>query len=399
MRSQLKDLAVVEYGKSPNEVKDERGDFPVYGTGGLVAKANDYLFDSEAIIVARKGTLDKPSYVNGKFWVIDTAYAAIVKEGNFPKWLYYCLLNFDLKSLNEATGVPSISRDFLYKTQFYTPSYERQKKIAKILTTVDNLIEQTQALIDKYTAIKQGMMADLFTRGIDLSGTLETNNNYGQLRPSVEQAPELYKETELGWVPKEWEVCALSKISEKIQDGTHFSPTTGGGEYLYLTSKNVRFGYLIVDNIETIDKKQHESIYKRCDVKKGDLLLTKDGANTGNAAINEICEPFSMLSSVAFIRSNDRSTENYLLHYLLSDSSQAKIKDEMSGNAITRLTLKKINEFIVSCPEIGEQVEIADRLSALSRRVDFEVKYMEKLKTQKKGLMQDLLTGKVQVNA
>jgi type I restriction enzyme S subunit len=80
------------------------------------------------------------------------------------------------------------------------PTPFERVKIAKILTTVDNLVEKTEALIAKYQAIKQGMMHDLFTRGVD---------EHGQLRPPYEEAPEVYKESELGWVPREWEVVPL----------------------------------------------------------------------------------------------------------------------------------------------------------------------------------------------
>ncbi|MFT7413058.1 MAG: type I restriction enzyme S subunit [Paraglaciecola sp.] len=310
-------------------------------------------------------------------------------------FLFYWLAPFLIK-VNEqtaATTVKHLSTFDVVNAIVHAPAYEQQEKIAKILSTVDSLIGKTQSLIDKYTAVKQGMMADLFTRGIDLT----PGDNYGQLRPSATEAPELYQQTELGWVPKDWEVLPLQKLAQKIQDGTHFSPVTGSGDYLYLTSKNIRFGYLTLENIETISKEQHISIHKRCDVRKGDLLLTKDGANTGNAAINDIAEQFSMLSSVAFIRSNELSKEDYLLHYILSDIAQSRIKDAMSGNAITRLTLEKINSFTVPVPPITEQRLITDKLNALKNTIDDEKIYLEKLKLQKKGLMQDLLTGKVRV--
>ena len=292
-----------------------------------------------------------------------------------------------------TTGLayPQISLVQVRETAIPKPRIEIQNKIAKILTTIDQLIEKTHALIDKHTVIKQGMMADLFTRGIDPTT--------GQLRPPVEQAPQLYKETELGWVPREWEVKMLRNVAVKIQDGTHFSPQTSEGDYLYLTSKNIRFGYLELENIERISESEHNSIYARCDVKYGDLLLTKDGANTGNAALNMINEPFSMLSSVAFIRTDGKLAHvDFLLHYLLSLEGQKRLKELMSGNAIPRLTLTKINNFKVFQPVGNEQRLIADRLNSTKERVDKEKCYLEKLKEMKKGLMQDLLTGSVEVS-
>jgi type I restriction enzyme S subunit len=102
------------------------------------------------------------------------------------------------------------------------------------------------------------------------------------------QVPEGYKLTEVGVIPEDWNVISAYDACLKIQDGTHFSPKIGGSDYLYITSKNIRFGYLDFSTADQIDSAQHQKIYRRCDVKKGDILFTKDGANTGNAALNTI---------------------------------------------------------------------------------------------------------------
>ena len=91
-------------------------------------------------MVARKGTLDNPTFVAGPCWVIDTAYAVIPKTEVDAMWLYYSLANYDLRSLNEATGVPSISRDYLYRIGLFSPELREQRRISNILETTDNLI-------------------------------------------------------------------------------------------------------------------------------------------------------------------------------------------------------------------------------------------------------------------
>ncbi len=106
-------------------------------------------------------------------------------------------------------------------TELSHPPLPHQRKIARILTTVDNIIEKTESAIEKYNAIKQGMMHDLFTRGIDIKT--------GKLRSSYEDAPELYKETELGMIPKEWDICVLNDYcSSFINGGT---PSTKNSLY------------------------------------------------------------------------------------------------------------------------------------------------------------------------
>jgi type I restriction enzyme S subunit len=154
--------------------------------------------------------------------------------------------------------------------------------------------------------------------------------------------------------PDDWEIDSWGEVCEKIQDGTHFSPTTDQSEeYKYLTSKNIRFGFLDLTNLEHIDEKQHRDVYKRCSVKQNDVLLTKDGANTGNAALNCLSEEFSLLSSVAFLRPHEsRMLPEFLLQTILSEQGQRMIKDSMSGLAITRITLQIIKGFPIVFPKI-----------------------------------------------
>ena len=269
-------------------------------------------------------------------------------------------------------------------------SIAEQRKIARILSTVDDVIEKTEAAIAKYQSIKAGMMRDLFTRGIDPAT--------GRLRPSHEEAPELYKKSELGWVPKEWEGTRLDKACIKIQDGTHFSPKSTIGPYMYVTSKNIRLGYLDLSNVGWISEQEHKGIYQRCNVKYGDILLTKDGANTGNVAFNSLHEEFSLLSSVALLRCDEISYHNmFLFHCLLSTTYQQKLTDLMSGNAITRITLTKINEILVPKPSYSEQCIIANKLTSVQMLYGQERLLLSKSKRLKQALMSDLLTGKVRV--
>jgi type I restriction enzyme S subunit len=133
-------------------------------------------------------------------------------------------------------------------------------------------------------------------------------------------------------------------------------------------------------------------------VRRGDVLLTKDGANTGNAAINILDDDFSLLSSVAFIRGKKgRLISEYLLNYLISPVAQKRIKDLMSGNAITRLTLQKIKDFTIPVPEPIEQQMIAEYFNECAKAISEYEAELESYKNIKFGLQDDLLTGRVRV--
>jgi len=212
----------------------------------------------------------------------------------------------------------------------------------------------------------------------------------------VARVKEGYKKTEVGVIPEDWEVKQLDEVCLKIQDGTHFSPTLGGNDYLYITSKNLGYGILDTSNAECIDAIQHKAIFQRCDVRKGDLLLTKDGANTGNAALNHLDEEFSLLSSVAFLRFDIRKYDPaYYLQQILTVAGQKRIKDQMVGNAITRITLEKIRKLkFPSPPTLLEQTAIGEALSDMDGLISSIKKLIAKKQNIKQGALQELLTGR-----
>jgi len=205
-----------------------------------------------------------------------------------------------------------------------------------------------------------------------------------------------YKKTRFGWIPEEWNITPLKQLCSMIKDGTHFSPSSKSGPYLYITSKNILFGRMDLNNCVYISKKDHTEIYKRCPVQYGDVLLTKDGANTGNATLNILKEPFSLLSSVAVLREkSDISSNEFILHSLLSPFGQYRIKDRMAGQAITRITLNIINNFEIILPPLPEQVEIAKILSTWDRAIEQTQNLIEAKQNLKNGLLQQLLTGRM----
>ncbi|MDB6170827.1 MAG: restriction endonuclease subunit [Chthoniobacteraceae bacterium] len=199
--------------------------------------------------------------------------------------------------------------------------------------------------------------------------------------------------TKFGFLPEDWRIKSLAGCTTKIQDGTHFSPRTTEGPFLYVTSKNIRPGRLDLSTAGCISEEEHRSIYSRCDVKPGDVLLTKDGANTGNACLNTEDQQFSLLSSVAVLRADHaENVGGFILQYLMSPSGQKRLKDLMSGNAIPRLTLQKIKAFELPVPPRPQQCRIAEILSTVDEVIEQTEALIGKYQQIKVGLMHDLFT-------
>jgi type I restriction enzyme, S subunit len=364
----------------------EFGDFPVYGSTGMIGTSLKPDYTGWAILIARVGAnAGKISIVDGDYGVTDNTI--IVRLNNTVDRSYFWR-QLEAKRLNTlvfGSGQPLITGTQIKSLLLpYPPEKEEQEAIAAALSDSDVYIESLRQLIAKKRAVKQGAMQALLT---------------GESRLSGFQKKSGFKQSLVGLIPEDWDVVRAVDACSKIQDGTHFSPHVGGADYLYVTSKNIRFGYLDLSTAGHIDRDQHRAIYLRCDVKKGDLLLTKDGANTGNAALNTLDEEISLLSSVAFLRFLPKEhSSKYFLQQILSSYGQRQIQEAMTGNAITRLTLEKINNLLFPVPpSLSEQIAIACILSDMDAEVaELEVK-LDKARDIKQGMAQTLLTGRIRL--
>jgi type I restriction enzyme, S subunit len=157
-RYKLKDLLTIQNGKDYKHLN--KGSIPVYGSGGLMTYVDDYLSDSESILLPRKGTLDNIMYVNGKFWTVDTLYWTKINTNIVDtKYLYFYLSVLDLSKKNSGSTLPSMTFDAYYSIDIELPSLDMQKKISKKLFLLqdkislnnkinDNLQQQAKLLYD-----------------------------------------------------------------------------------------------------------------------------------------------------------------------------------------------------------------------------------------------------------
>jgi type I restriction enzyme S subunit len=321
------------------------------------------------------------------------------KGGNDKYFIAYLLDHIMEKLANASQGstMKHVTRKALSTFEVKIPKPSQQRKIARILSTCDAVIEKTEAAIAKYRALRQGLMHDLFTRGIDLST--------GRLRPSYEEAPELYKHTELGWVPKEWEVKRLGDLTHQINDGTHFTPqyTEYGVPFLRVT--DVQTDEIDIERLKYISRQEHEILIKRCNPQKGDILYSKNGT-IGIPKIVDWDWEFSIFVSLALIKPMHRliSTE-YLASLLPEEVIWSQIRSRAKQGTVTNLHLEEIREFTIPLPTADEQEKISAAAYKINRKLEMEELHLSKYRQLKAGLMQDLLTppaagqdGKVEVS-
>ena len=138
------------------------GKIPVYGTGGQMLLVNDYLYDGESVCIGRKGTIDTPMFLKGKFWTVDTLFYTYDFKDVLPKFCYYLFLQINWKLYNEGTGVPSLSKSTIENIKVKIPSLEQQQKICSILDCYEHNTNNEEQILELYHSEKQYLLRQMF---------------------------------------------------------------------------------------------------------------------------------------------------------------------------------------------------------------------------------------------
>ena len=161
-KKKIKDLIEIKYGKDQKQISCENGKYPILGTGGEMGRTNDFLTDKPSVLIGRKGTIDKPRYMDTPFWTVDTLFYTKVFANTNPKWLYYKFETINWYLYNEASGVPSLSSSTIYTIPIILPTLPEQTKIAGFLSAIDMKISHTQKQIEKAEVWKKGLLQRMF---------------------------------------------------------------------------------------------------------------------------------------------------------------------------------------------------------------------------------------------
>jgi len=162
----FKDVTNIISGKNQKQVDNPKGKFPIYGSGGIFGRANDYLCEPGTTIIGRKGTINSPIFVNERFWNVDTAFGISPMNNLVPKFLFYFCLRFNFKKLDKSTTIPSLAKRDLLQIDFPLSSQEEQKQIVheieSRLSICDNILANIEEGLKKSEALRQSILKQAF---------------------------------------------------------------------------------------------------------------------------------------------------------------------------------------------------------------------------------------------
>ena len=357
-----------------------------------------HAIDSGDLIFSWSATLKVAIWRHGKGFLNQHLFKVVPKSG-FDKHFIFYVLDFHMDALaggSHGSTMKHIKRGELHRYRVAVPPPACQRRIAEVLSTVDEAIEQTEALIAKTQQIKAGLMHDLFTRGVTADG---------KLRPTREEAPQLYKESSLGWIPKEWEVAELSR-DLSIKHGFAF-PGTGfhddpPGPVLLTPGNFHRDGGLYFSSTNT--KYFRGEVPPETVLQPGEMVtvmtdLSPQTLILGRFAFVESDFPVLHNQRIGLVKCRDsaRWDVKYLCAALNSERIRRLIVLGATGTTVRHTSPGRLLQLLIARPSLEEQEGGVRALAAIAGKLASEALALEKMLRTKSGLLYDLLNGRVSV--
>ena len=301
-------------------------------------------------------------------WVFSTGYAQLrpVNDGYF---LLTLLQNEDFVKLvlDRCTGTsyPAINSNDLADIDVNIPINNlEQQRIGDYFRNLDSLITLHQRKYDKLTKVKKAMLKKMFPQN-------------GANKPEIR----------FRGFTDGWEHCKLNSIAD-VRDGTHASPQYFSSGHPFITSKNVKDGYINYDDVQYISDEDYEEINKRSKVDVNDILMGMIGTIGNLALIRE--EPDFAIKNVALIKDTGDIFYLYLYHYLQSETVLNQLLENMDGGTQKFVALKRIRELNIAFPIKSEQQAIGTYFHNLDSVITLHQRKCDKYKSIKAGLIRKL---------
>lgn len=402
----LGDLIKIHNGTRYSHLAE--GEIPVYGSGGVMCYVNDFLYDGEAILLPRKGTLDNIMYSSGKIWTIDTMYYATVNEKANPYYLYRYLTLLDLKHLDSGSALPSMTQTSYTNLEIKLPHVQTQQKIASVLSSLDSKIELNNRINLELEQMAK-LLYDYWFVQFEFppstsSGNVSASSITGGAVPEPVEGRG-YKSScgKMVWneelkreIPVGWKVKPLLDFCSKIGDGIHGTPEyVDRSDYSFINGNNLKNGFIEIDfDTKNVSSEEYERYY--IELNEGTILLSINGT-LGNLAVYT-GEKVMLGKSAAYINCKGKNRP-YCYQFLKLDHIQKKFWNIATGSTIKNLSLDSLKNLLIPFP--GD--DLIDRYFDLAQPIDAKrtniFKENQQLATLRDWLLPMLMNGQVTVGA
>ena len=390
----LKNYAFIMNGADYKDIQDDSGVYPVIGSGGEFDRATKYLYEGESVLLGRKGTIDKPRYINGAFWTVDTMYYTKIKDIGIAKYLYYLCTQIQFDFYQYGSAVPSMTQRDLNSVCFPLPGISEQRRIADYLdakcSQIDAIIEKQQTIIEKLKEYKLSVITEVVTKGLNANAEMKDSG--------VEW---------LGKYPAHWQYLSFKNvllerneknIPVKTEERLSLSIDKGVTLYAEKTTNLDRF-------------KEDVSQYKLAH--EGDLVLNSMNMIVGAVGVSEYFGCVSPAYYTYYDTEEDHITTKYC-EYLLRCKTMRKVLyslgkgimsidrgDDKINTCRLKVSRNDLRALKIPVPPVEEQRDIVKYLFHKEQIIDKTISDREyaiaKLQEYKKSLIFEVVTGKKEV--
>lgn len=361
-RKLIDEVASIDTGKS-KFVPCDSGEYEILGSTSVIGYDNSYDYEGDFLLTARVGANAGELYRHsGKVKISDNT---VFIQGNYLDFIYYALLNFDIKKLSFGTGQPLVKASELKGQNIRMPvSMKERKYIGNYFKALDNLITLHQRKCDEIKKLKKYMLQNMFPQE-------------GEKTPKIR----------FDEFTDDWEQRKLDMITD-VRDGTHDSPKYVEEGHPFITSKNIKEGYINYEDVQHVSNKDFEEINKRSKVDINDILMGMIGT-VGNIAIVREKTNFA-IKNVALIKDTGGVFYLYLYHCLQSNSVVYQLSGNLDGGTQKFIALNKIRNLSIPLPNKDEQYKIGNHMECLDRLITLHQRKCDELKEMKKFMLQNM---------
>lgn len=332
------DVLEIKNGRNQKAVENPNGKYPIYGSGGVMGYADDYICDADTVIVGRKGSINNPIFVEEPFWNVDTAFGLQAKrEILLPRYLYYFCRHFDFEQLNKAVTIPSLTKADLSKVEINLPDIVSQQKIIDKLLKIEQIIWLQKKVLQKLDEL-------IKARFIEMFGDCVTN-------------------------PKGWKTKCLEDIAEVGSSKRVFVEElreTGIPFYRGTEVGALAEGKNIEPELFITEQHYKELCEATGAPQLGDLLMPSICPD-GRIWVVNINEPFYFKDGrVLWVHSIARSYNPVFLLYTLKDRIMSDYSSIASGTTFAELKIFALKE----CRVFDVSLELQEQFAAFVAQVD-----------------------------
>lgn len=351
-----KEVLTIINGKNQSAVVDANGEYPIYGSGGIMGYANNWLCPENCVIIGRKGNINKPIFVETKFWNVDTAFGLNANiEYLLPKFLFYFCLDYNFERHNKAVTIPSLTKADLLKIDIPLPPKSTQLAIVSELDKINELIRLKKEQLKDFDNLAQSLFYEMFGDPV---------------------------ENEKGW-----EVKKLNDISREIGDGLHGTPEyseVDTGCY-FINGNNLENGTIVIkENTKMVSEKTKAKHYIEMD--DFTILVSINGTLGKVAFYNG--ENVILGKSACYIKLEAYNDKKYIFELLKSDYFKRYAQSECTGTTIRNVSLKSMRNFRCPLPPLPLQRLFAQRIEQIEREKSEVQKSIKDLETLLASRMQ-----------